>query len=389
MRIKSIKLNNFRNYETFSFEFSKEGCIIVGKNGIGKTNLLEAITYFAYGKSILNSRDNELVRFNEKFFRISALFENHQVDNSFAISYQNVKSIKVNDMWVKKISELYQYLQIIYFSPDDINIIINTPKNRRSFLDLSIYKVFWGYIEIMKMYQNVLVQRNALFKTDYHKAEKNAWDEQLASMGAEIIDYRLKFLERFAPIFQKTYETISGNSEKIEIEYISQFKFDHKHIKRDFLNELKKKEDREKFLQRTIVGPHLDDLLIKINGNPVIMYASQGQKRSIVIALKIALAEMIYKSTSSFPILLFDDTLAELDKDRSRNLIELLAKNHQIFIATPNKEHYTHFNLPILNLEELIDENKNKVMQDTQIETLEKELENGGFEEEPQMPEAE
>ena len=364
MHIKDITLKNFRNYIETTFEFDKRGCIIVGKNGIGKTNLLEAITYFAYGKSILDARDNDLVRFNENFFKISATFNNLQTDNYFDITYQNYKNIKINDMWVKRISELYQYLQILYFSPDDINLIMDAPKNRRTFLNLSICKIFWGYIEIIKMYENVLSQRNALLKTDYHHAEKKAWDEQLSTLGAEVIDYRLKFLERFAPFFQKNYESISGNSEKIDLEYICLFKYDTKQIKKDFLDELKKIDDKEKYMQRTLIGPHLDDLLIKINDMPVVKFASQGQKRSIVIALKITLADMIHKISSTYPILLFDDTLAELDKNRAKNLIDLLSQNHQIFIATPNIEHYVHFDLPILDLENIMQNNINEETHD-------------------------
>ncbi|MBP7562718.1 MAG: DNA replication/repair protein RecF [Candidatus Cloacimonetes bacterium] len=356
MHIKSIKLVNFRNYSESKFDFDPKGCIIVGKNGIGKTNLLEAITYFAFGRSILNSRDSELIRFNEKFFKIISVFNNNQNDISFDISYQSYKNININDVWVKRISELYQYLQIIYFSPDDINLIIGTPKNRRSFLDLSIFKIYWGYIEVMKMYQNILTQRNALLKTDYHPAEKKAWDEQLATLGSDIIDYRLKFLKDFSPIFQTCYENISGYSERIDIDYVTQFSYKTNQIKKDFLSELKKIENQEKITQRTLIGPHLDDLLIKIDKQPVVKYASQGQKRSIVIALKIALAQMIQKISSTYPILIFDDTLAELDQHRSRNLIDLLSKSHQIFIATPNIDHYKHFELPVLNLENFLTE---------------------------------
>lgn len=356
MQIKKIKLINFRNYSEKEFQFSQNGSIIVGKNGIGKTNLLEAITYFAYGKSILNSKDSELIKFNQEFYKINALFNYNLNDINLNISFKNYKTITINDVWIKRLSELYQYLQIIYFSPDDINLIIGSPKNRRSFLDMSIYKIYWGYIEIMKMFQTVLFQRNALLKTQFHTAEKKAWDEQLITLGSDLIDYRLKFLQSFTPVFQNCYESISGNSEHIDIEYFSQFKLKNNSIKKDFADHLKKIESSEISNQRSLAGPHLDDITINIDQKPVVKYASQGQKRSIVIALKIALAQMIQKITGTYPILIFDDTLAELDKDRANNLINLLSKNHQIFIATPNIEHYQHFDLPILNLEEILNE---------------------------------
>ncbi len=356
MHIKNIILKNFRNYSEKEFQFSHNGSIIVGKNGIGKTNLLEAITYFAYGKSILNSKDSELIRFNHDYYKIIALFNCNSNDINLNVTYKNYKTITINDVWIRRLSELFQYLQIIYFSPDDINLIIGSPKNRRSFLDMSIYKIYWGYIEIMKMYQSVLYQRNALLKTQFHQAEKKAWDDQIVTLGSDLIDYRLKFLQNFTPVFQNCYESISGNTEQIDIEYVSQFKLKNNSIKRDYADYLKKIENTEISNQRTLSGPHLDDIIININQKPVIKYASQGQKRSLVIALKIALAQMIQKMTGTFPILIFDDTLAELDEGRSNNLISLLSKNHQIFIATPNVEHYKHFDLPVLNLEEIFDE---------------------------------
>lgn len=357
MHINDIRLVNFRNYSDISFDFDSKGCIISGKNGIGKTNLLEAITYFAYGKSVLNSKDNEMIRFDQKFFKLNADFNFNDKNSSFQIAYQNYKSIHINDVWIKKISELYQYLQIIYFAPDDINLIIGSPKNRRSFLDLAISKIYWAYIEIMKMFQNVLLQRNALLKNSFHPSEKKAWDEQLCNLGTDIIDYRLKFLQDFTPIFQKCYREISGFTESINIEYLCSFNFKKDNIKESFNHELSRVSDQEINYQRTIIGPHLDDLLLKIDNQPVAKFASQGQKRSLVIALKIALAQMIQNVSGIYPILIFDDTLAELDTHRSENLINMLSEHHQIFIATPNMEHYKNFNLQILELESLLKNN--------------------------------
>jgi DNA replication and repair protein RecF len=200
----------------------------------------------------------------------------------------------------------------------------------------------------------VINQRNSLLKNDFSLKEKQSWDEQMINLGTDIIQYRLNFLDDFIPVLQNCYSEITGFTENIDIEYQCSFKFQKSQIKSDFHKKCQEILSNEKQYQRTLIGPHLDDIYFRINGQSVAKFASQGQKRSLVIALKIALAKMIHNNCGIYPILIFDDTLAELDISRSQNLINMLSQNHQLFIATPNLNHYSDFNLQILELEKII-----------------------------------
>ncbi len=348
MFIKNINLSGYRNYHDNSFIFSPNGCILVGKNGVGKTNLLEAITYFAYGKSINNHSDKLIKGFYDPFFLIQANYQHENIDYLFEASFQNEKIIKINDTMIKRQSDLYSYLQIVYFSPDDIHLIIGSPKNRRRFLDMSIAKLFTPYIELQKTYHHVLNQRNQLLKNEINTTLKKVWDEQFLESSKEILNQRIKFLAQFESLFQESYHQISSNQEFVSINYIID---DHVSIQNhQYENLLKKYEEKEIRYQRSLFGSHTEDFHICLNNKNANQFASQGQKRSIVIALKLALAKMIYSSTNIYPILLFDDTLAELDKYRSENLLHNLSHNHQIFIASPNIGHYNLLSLPVLEL---------------------------------------
>lgn len=350
MFIQNISLTGYRNYSLNSYSFDSKGCIISGPNGIGKTNLLEAISYFAYGKSINNYPDRNILQFNAPFFKIDAQYRHLDKDFHFQVIFEKNKSIKINDSLIKKQSELYTYLQVVYFSPDDIHLIIGNPKNRRRFLDMAVAKIFPPYIEFHKKFIHILTQRNQLLKGDIDKKMKRVWDEQYLSICQEILQNRLLFLNEFNEIFMQAYQEISADKEKVNLQYSFKNSIPYQY-QDDYYNEcLKKAEDREIRYQTTLFGPHTEDLKIYIDQKEAVNFASQGQKRSLVIALKLALAKLIYKKTAVYPILMFDDTLAELDLRRSENILHHLSNDHQIFIATPNKGHYSTLNLPFLEL---------------------------------------
>jgi DNA replication and repair protein RecF len=340
-----MSLRNFRNYEDFSLSFDKRGCIVVGKNGVGKSNLLEGLSYFAFGKSILQNYDNDLIRLNCKDFSINSEFEINNSVNNFFVNYNKEKKIvKYNDKNIMKLSQLYKLLHIIYSSPDDLNNIYSIPGKRRYFLDLSISKVYPNYIFSLKRYKDVLSQRNTMLKKDYSYKEKEAWDESLCKEAYDVVEYRKRFIQEFSHTVKTEYNRVINSDENIDVEMKFSFDcFDNYII--NMKNSLIKNYEKEKKYKETLIGPHRDDFIINLDGLNSFNFASQGQKRSIVIAFKLAIAEIIKKNNLIFPILIFDDTLADLDVERCYNLLTNLSRKHQLFSATPDDHKYSYLSI--------------------------------------------
>ena len=248
-------------------------------------------------------------------------------------------------------------MKVVYFSPDDIEIIAGSPVFRRSFIDQAISQYSYEYIETLRNYKRILKQRNALFKTDYSTKEKRAWDEQFAKVGANIIELRLKYLEKFTLLLEKYYKEISGAREELSANYKYSFPNDDEDIYDNLMAHLLRIEEQEKYQERSLAGPHLDDIDIFIDSYSARNYSSQGQKRSIAIAMRLVQTELIKDKDNDTPILMFDDVLADLDKMRAERIIEMLKGKHQIFIATPNITNYRSFGLPEIDLKQEIRKN--------------------------------
>ncbi|MDY6916052.1 MAG: DNA replication and repair protein RecF [Candidatus Cloacimonadota bacterium] len=353
MEILSLKLENYRNYLDFEISFPTEGAIIYGSNGIGKTNILEAIAYNAFGKSAQNSNDTELINFSKAFFRIEAQITMKNRKHFFETAVdKNRKIIKIDRATIDRISELYRYFKVVYLAPEDIQIVAGSPAKRRNFLDQAISQHSYSYIELLRNYNRILKQRNALFKEEITLSEKHSWDRQFAQYAAQIIEARLDYLHYFEENLNSLYSYI-GKDENLNLEY--KYSFDLKKegsIWQNFTNYLEDIYDQEIYYQRSLCGPHLDDIDFRINKHSARKYASQGQKRSLAVAIRLAQAQLI-NSKDDKPVLIFDDVLADLDKNRSQRIFELLKEQYQIFIATPNREHYQNFPLPIIDLEEI------------------------------------
>jgi len=350
LNITSVQLRNFKSYAERDFTFEREGALIVGKNGIGKTNLLEAMSYFSYGKSILKTSDKELVRFGAGHFFLRSVYHINEADTLFTVFFEEGKKVVTCDQKPqKRLSDLYSLVQIIYSAPEDIYNIFTTPLKRRQFLDMAILKVFPGYIDIYRRFRLSLSQRNALLRTDFTAGEKEAWDFTFAKDSFEVCEYRLRFIAQFEQYLKEAYQMIIAKKEGISITLRQSFFSDGDYVLK-LVNKLQDNLARERKYQQTVVGPHQDDFDIYLDGKRSLLYASQGQKRSIVIALKIALANLIKNIYNKNPILCFDDTLAELDKDRRTQLLTRLIPEHQIFIASPEVDKYLSSQLPVLEL---------------------------------------
>jgi DNA replication and repair protein RecF len=356
LEILSLKLENYRNYLNFKINFPSEGAIITGRNGIGKTNILEAIAYSAFGKSTQQANDSELINFSKAFFRIEAkiMIENKQ--HLFEIAVDNKKKIiKIDKATIERISELYHYFKVVYLSPNDIQIVSGSPSHRRNFLDQAISQQSFSYIELLRNYNRILKQRNALLKEEFNKAEKHSWDREFAQYAAQIIEARLDYLKLFEQNLSSLYAII-GKGEELKLEYKYSFNLEENgSIWKNFSNYLEEIYEQELYYQRSLCGPHLDDIEIYLNNHSARKFGSQGQKRSLAVAIRLAQAQLIENKTDQ-PVLIFDDVLADLDKNRSARIIELLQNRYQIFIATPNIEHYQNFSLEIIDLE-----NKNEI----------------------------
>ncbi|MCL2064546.1 MAG: DNA replication and repair protein RecF [Candidatus Cloacimonetes bacterium] len=352
MYIEKISLQNFRNYEDSSFEFSPEGSLIIGQNGVGKTNLLEAISYFTYGKSILNRLDLQLIHHGKENFFIRSNFAFQKSKYEFKAYYNNQKKklLHIDGKALQKISDLYRHIQVVYSGPDDIFNIFSVPIKRRFFVDMAISKIYPAYMDSLRRFKEALLQRNTLLKKDFTKKEKEAWDKTFCEESKNVVEYRIKFFEQYRKFFKKAYSLIVETEEEVEV-YLKMNFYDKDFVEK-MMNLLRENSLKEKKYQTSLFGPHLDDFYITIKQKNAFQYGSQGQKRSIVLALKLAISDMIMEINKICPIMIFDDTLAELDKRRSENLLINLIGKHQIFIASPTVDRYQETNLPAMNLSE-------------------------------------
>jgi DNA replication and repair protein RecF len=353
LKIRELYLRNYRNYSEKKYTFEPCGAILTGQNGSGKTNLLEAIAYFAHGKSVLGLKDQSLIRFSEEFFRITGTFESEKNNKRIFLEAavdKEKKVIKLDKNLLKRISELYPILKSIYFSPQDINLIEGFPAKRRAYIDFAISQIHYDYVHIIRNYNRIVQQRNALLKHHFDPEEKKTWDEEFISYAAQITDFRLSYLKRLSPVVQKKYQFISNDKEKIELQYQPSFLYNANDYANELREKLSRNENAERKNERTMFGPHLADIHFGMNNVPIRSFGSQGQKRCLAIALSLAQAELIEQSHWGYPILIFDDVLAALDDERTQQSIKLLRGQHQIFIATPHREQYESIDLPVISI---------------------------------------
>lgn len=355
MKIIEITLTNFRNYNSRRFEFQADGCLITGRNGVGKTNLLEAICYPAFGKSVRQFPDSDLINHDASEFIINSKYQNDgKIFNFQIICSKNQKIIKLNKTPVKRISELYDYLKIVYFSSEDIWLINGPRSKRRSFFDQAITQSSVLYSSVLREYYRILEQRNSILKDAKFKSQLKQWNEQFIIKAIELVDYRNKYLIRFKEIAETILNEITDSLESLEIIYdaVNRVKYEPEWLEQYLL----KIEEQEFENKRTLIGPHLDEYELQINSFSVKKYSSQGQRRSLAIALRFAQIAMIKETLHTNPIIIFDDALSELDKTRVDKIMKLLTDEYQILIASPNIENYRDFNFPVIKLEKGIDD---------------------------------
>ena len=354
MYIKKVKLENFRNYETSEIIFNKNLNNIYGDNAQGKTNILEAIFICGLGKSFRTNKDNELININKEFSKVEVEYLKKDREGKIKLELNQKKDFYINDIKVKKISEILGKIYVVLFNPEDINILNDDPSNRRRFLNIMISQLRPIYVHISSKYKKTLEQRNNYLKQIKFENKSpemlDIWDEQLVELGTKIYIYRKEFLEKINKKIKEIHLTTTQDKENIEIKYKSNIINENK-----YLNELKNKRNLDIQKGFTSVGIHRDDFDVFINGKNVSIYGSQGQKRSSIISLKLAEAETIYEEMEEYPIILLDDFMSELDKKRIKGFIENIKENQVIITSTEkillDKNEINYYNVKNANIE--------------------------------------
>ena len=333
MIIKSIELNNFRNYEVANIEFDKNINILYGDNAQGKTNLLEACYYRAISKSFKSNKDKEIIRFGQDYLSIKTIIDKNDREYAIDISINNnKKTIKVDNVKINKTSDLLGLLNVILFSPEDLNIIKNGPSERRRFFDNEISQIDRIYLSDLINYNKVLNNRNKLLRDiafdNSIKDTLDVWDMQLVEYGKKIIKRRREFIDELKYYVKDKHFKISGGKEELIINY--EPSIDDMFFEDELIN------NREKDLKyaQTSVGPHRDDISFKIDGIDIRKFGSQGQKRCSALSLKLSEIDIVSNIIKDKPVLLLDDVLSELDSNRQKFLLESISDIQTIITCT-------------------------------------------------------
>ena len=335
MYIDKIKLNNFRNYIEEEINLDKNINIFYGNNAQGKTNILESIYLCAIGKSYRTNKDREIININKDFSKVEINYSKKDREGKIKLEISDKKNLYLNDIKLKKISEILGNINIVLFNPDDINIFKEGPSKRRRILDIMISQLRPSYVYNLNMYLKILEQRNNYLKQIKYENKNeemlDVWDTQIAKY-AEIINlYRKEFTEKIKEKIVDIHKKITDNKEKIKIEYISDFT-----KQEEFLKEIKNSRKIDIIKGYTGKGIHRDDLKLFINNKEIGIYGSQGQHRSAILSIKLSELQIIKDETEENPILLLDDFMSELDKIRRQNFLEDV-KDTQIIITCTDK----------------------------------------------------
>lgn len=334
MIIKSIKLENFRNYESLDLDFEKGTNILYGDNAQGKTNVLEAIYLSATTKSHKGSKDKEIIKFEEDESHIRTILDKEGMEYRVDMHLRKSKSkgIAINGQPIKKAADLIGLLNVVFFSPEDLSIIKNGPSERRKFVDMELFQIDKYYLYNLNQYNKIINQRNKLLKDFYFNTDLTetlqVWNMQLVTYGKQIISRREKFVEQLNEIIFDIHKNLSGDKEKLEIVYEPNVNED------DFELKLKMSQEKDIKLKMTSVGPHRDDFCFMVNGVDIRKYGSQGQQRTAALSLKLAEIELVKKVTGDHPVLLLDDVLSELDSNRQNYLLNNIGDIQTIITCT-------------------------------------------------------
>lgn len=341
LSLKKITLTQFKNYSLSHSLFSERVIGICGLNGRGKTNLLDAIYYLCFTKSYFSRSDSFNIQFDQDGFRLEGLFEKNDQEEKLVCIHRGLgrKEILLNDVLYEKFSAHIGHFPCVIIAPDDVELVTGLSEDRRRFMDTVLSQMDAGYLQHLIVYTKVLQQRNSLLKR-FAEQGKTDWpllevlDEQLMQPGKYIFQKRIEFTNQLIPLVQKFYHQISGNEEVVTLLYESQLN------SQNFDAILNQYRQKDFLLQRTNGGIHKDDLLIRMNDQVFKNIASQGQRKSLLFALKLAEFELLKLNKGFAPLLLLDDVFEKLDDRRMQNLLHWVCNENkgQVFITDTNKE---------------------------------------------------
>lgn len=350
MWIENIKINNFRNYDNEEINLGKNINIFYGENAQGKTNIIESIFLSSMGKSFRTNKDKEMINLNKEKAFIEISFVKSDREGKIKIELSNKKNIYLNGIKLKKLSELLGNINIVIFTPDDINILKGGPQNRRRFLDIMISQLKPNYMYNLNLYLKTLEQRNNYLRQikEENKDENllEIWDEKLAEYAFIIYKYRNEFINKIKNKIKSIHNDITNKKEDIEIEYITEC-----YNKEEYIKLLKKRRKLDIIKGFTTKGIHRDDFNILINDKQLNIYGSQGQHRTAILSLKLSELNIIYEEIGEYPILLLDDFMSELDENRRKQLLKNI-ENTQIIITCTEKFDIENNNFLIYNVKD-------------------------------------
>ncbi|MEI7883753.1 MAG: DNA replication/repair protein RecF [Clostridia bacterium] len=346
MQLKELHLVNFTNYSKEEVAFGKKITILVGENAQGKTNLLDAISYLSSFSGRRGRTDAQLVQEGTEHFQLQGIFLAKGNEHKLQITYyQGKKQIIFNEQEMKKVGEATGKLQAIFFSPDDLYLFKGAPAMRRSFLDHEVMQAAGDYYFHYEHYRKNLASCNAYLKQCLKKYARpddlllSVWLNKLAEHGTAIVEARLAMLRKLRPLARLAHRKMTEGKEEMEIVYVCSLVLEGEQLsKESFVAQLEASKEENRLRGMIMQGPHRDDLTLLINGKSAKEYASQGQHRTAVLALKLASLESIYAQTGEYPLLLLDDVLSELDAGRREQLMQLVNKKIQTIISCTGLE---------------------------------------------------
>ncbi|MBD1923199.1 DNA replication/repair protein RecF [Microcoleus sp. FACHB-831] len=369
MYLKTLHLRQFRNYKDQRIDFSAPKTILVGNNAQGKSNVLEAVELLATLKSHRGGRDRDFVREGASEGKISATLDrtNGLSELALTLRIQGRRTVALNQESLRRQLDFLGVLNAVQFSSLDLDLVRGAPERRRNWLDSMLTQLEPIYAHILQQYNQVLRQRNALLKAlknqdsdalDRISANQDSelalWDAQLATVGSRVTRRRSRVLQRLAPLATAWHASISGKTEVLELTYAPNIPLEYDDaasVQQSFLDKIQQRRVAEQHIGTTIVGPHRDDVDFAINQTPARAYGSQGQQRTLVLALKLAELKLIEEVVGEPPLLLLDDVLAELDLLRQNQLLDAIQDRFQTLIATT---HLGSFDAQWLNSSQIL-----------------------------------
>lgn len=352
MKLKKLKLKNFRNYKELLIDFYDGINIFYGENAQGKTNILESIYMFSSSKSHRGTKDKDLIKFNEDFCEteIEFISQRREQKAKYEISSTKNKKLYINDIESKKYKALFGIFNTVIFSPEDLGLIKNSPEDRRKFMDTDISQIKPEYFKLLKDYKKIIFLKNNILKENNINSELiDVYNEKIASYASKITIHRMRFIKRIDELCSLALSYISDKKEEVKISYIpgidEELTENTREIKEAYLLKLSKIKEEEILKKVSLIGPHRDDIRFDINGVDAKYFASQGQQRSIILSLKLAEFEFMKEVLMEPPLLLLDDILSELDINRQNKLLKFIRDNQTILTCT-DKDLYKNIKYP-------------------------------------------